>query len=111
MLMLRTVSSHPRRYLIFGASVIVMDHVPLQLRAVGEGVAALRAAVVVLAGLVAILDVLLQRGIALVTPGAVGASVQLGEGVGCSWKRRVTSRHHIPCGSSLTVLGLCMFVC
>lgn len=37
----------------------VMAHVPLQLRAVGEGVAAVRAAVVVLAGLVPILYVLL----------------------------------------------------
>lgn len=58
---------------------------PLQLRAVGEGVAAVRAAVVVLAGLVAILDVLLQRGVALVAPGAVGASVQLGEGIWRAW--------------------------
>ena len=60
---------------------------PLQLRAVCEGVAAVRAAVVVLAGLVAILDVLLQRGVALVAPGAVGASVQLGEGIWGAWKR------------------------
>lgn len=37
----------------------VMAHVPLQLRAVREGVAAVRAAVVVLAGLVPILYVLL----------------------------------------------------
>lgn len=59
-----------------------MAHVPLQLRAVGEGVAAVRAAVVVLAGLVPVLDVLLQRGVALVAPRAVRASVQLGEGVG-----------------------------
>jgi len=66
-------------YLLPGAPVVA--HVPLQLRAVGEGVAAVRAAVVVLAGLVAILDVLLQRGVALVAPGAVGAGVQLGEGV------------------------------
>lgn len=58
---------------------------PLQLRAVGEGVAAVRAAVVVLAGLVAILDVLLQRGVALVATGAVGASVQLGEGIWRAW--------------------------
>lgn len=54
---------------------------PFQLRAVGEGVAAVRAAVVVLAGLVAILDVLLQRGVSFVAPGAVGARVQLGEGI------------------------------
>lgn len=59
-----------------------MAHVPLQLRAVGEGVAAVRAAVVVLAGLVPVLDVLLQRGVALVAPRAVRASVQLGERVG-----------------------------
>ncbi len=60
---------------------------PLQLRAVGEGVAAVRAAVVVLAGLVAILDVLLQRGVALVAPGAVRASVQLREGIWCACDR------------------------
>ncbi len=60
---------------------------PLQLRAVGEGVAAVRAAVVVLAGLVAILDVLLQRGVALVAPGAVRASVQLGERIWCACDR------------------------
>lgn len=63
----------------------VMAHVPLQLGAVGEGVAAVRAAVVVLAGLVPILYVLLQRGVALVAPGAVGAGVQLGEGIRGSW--------------------------
>lgn len=32
-----------------------------------------------------ILYVLLQRGVALVAPGAVGAGVQLGEGIGGSW--------------------------
>lgn len=57
---------------------------PLQLRAVGEGVAALRAAVVVLAGLVAVLNVLLQRGIAFVAPRTVRANVQVGEAVGCA---------------------------
>lgn len=46
-----------RCYLLPVASVVA--HVPLQLRAVGEGVAALRAAVVVLTGLVAILNVFL----------------------------------------------------
>lgn len=61
-----------------------MAHVPLQLRAVGEGVAAVRAAVVVLAGLVPILYVLLQRGVALVAARAVGTSVQLGEGIWCA---------------------------
>lgn len=73
---------------------------PLQLRAVGEGVAAVRAAVVVVAGLVAVLDVLLQRGVALVAPGAVGASVQLGEGVrgACGWRgtRRVALNQAAP---------------
>lgn len=64
-----------RCYLLPVASVVA--HVPLQLRAVGEGVAAVRAAVVILAGLVAILDVFLERGVAFVAPGAVGASVQL----------------------------------
>lgn len=59
----------------------MVAHVPLQLRAVGEGVAAVRAAVVVLAGLVPVLDVLLQRGVALVAPRAVRAGVQLGERV------------------------------
>lgn len=68
-----------RGYLLPAA--LVMAHVPLQLGAVGEGVAAVRAAVVVLAGLVPVLYVLLQRGVALVAPGAVGAGVQLGEGV------------------------------
>lgn len=62
----------------------MVAHVPLELRAVGEGVAAVRATVVVLAGLVPILDVLLQRGVSLVSPGAVGASVQLGEGIWCA---------------------------
>lgn len=62
----------------------MVAHVPLQLRAVGEGVAAVRAAVVILAGLVAILDMLLQRGVALVAPRAVGARVQLGERIRCS---------------------------
>ena len=56
-------------------------HVPLQLRAVGEGVAALGAAEVVLALLVAVLDVLLQRGVALVAPGTVGTGEELGERV------------------------------
>lgn len=71
-----------RVYLLSGAPV--MAHVPLQLRAVGEGVAAVRAAVVVLAGLVPILYVLLQRGVALVAARAVRASVQLGEGIWCA---------------------------
>lgn len=62
----------------------MVAHVPLQLRAIGKGVAAVRAAVVILAGLVAILDVFLQRGVAFVAPGAVGASVQLGERIRCS---------------------------
>jgi len=62
----------------------VVVHEPLQLGAVGEGVAAVRAAVVVLAGLVAILNVFLQRSVAFVAPGAVWASVQLGEGVRCA---------------------------
>lgn len=60
---------------------------PLQLGAVGEGVAAVRAAVVVLAGLVPILDVLLQRRVAFVAPRAVRARVQLGEGVWRAWNR------------------------
>lgn len=38
----------------------MVAHVPLQLRAIGKGIAAVRAAVVILAGLVAILDVFLQ---------------------------------------------------
>lgn len=71
--------SPPGRYLLPAA--LVVAHVPLQLGAVGEGVAAVRAAVVVLAGLVPVLYVLLQRGVALVAPGAVGAGVQLGEGI------------------------------
>lgn len=41
----------------------------------------MRAAVVVLTGLVPVLDVLFQRGVALVAPRAVRAGVQLGEGV------------------------------
>jgi len=63
----------------------VVAHVSLELRAVGEGVAALGAAEVVLAGLVAVLDVLLQRGVALVAARAVRAGVQLGEGVRPPW--------------------------
>lgn len=59
----------------------MVAHVPFQLRAVGKGVAAVWAAIIVLAGLVAILDVLLQRGVAFVAPGAIGARVQLGEGI------------------------------
>lgn len=62
----------------------MVAHVPLQLRAIGKGVAAVRAAVVILTGLVAILDVFLQRGVAFVAPGAVGASVQLGKRIRCS---------------------------
>lgn len=62
----------------------MVAHVPLQLRAIGEGVAAVRAAVVVLAGLVAVFNVFLQRGVAFVAPGTVRASVQLGEGVRCA---------------------------
>lgn len=77
-----------RHLLVLGFDLLpvapVVAHVPLQLRAVGEGVAAVRAAVVVLARLVPILDVFLQRGVALVAPRAVGARVQLGEGVRCS---------------------------
>ena len=53
----------------------MVAHVPLQLGAVGEGVAALGAAEVVVAGLVAVLDVLLQGGVALVTARAVRADV------------------------------------
>lgn len=72
-------------YLLPAAPVVA--HVPLQLGAVGEGVAAVGAAVVVLAGLVPVLDVLLQGGVALVAAGAVGAGVQRREGVGGSWRR------------------------
>ena len=52
-------------------------HVSLQLSAVGEGVAALGAAEVVLALLVAQLDVLLQGRVALVAAGAVGTGEEL----------------------------------
>lgn len=72
-----------RRYLFPGG--LVLAHVLLQLRAVGEGVAALGAAEVVLALLVPILDVVLQRGIALVATRAVRAGVKLGEGIWCAW--------------------------
>lgn len=77
-------------YLLPAAPVVA--HVPLQLRAVREGVTAVWAAVVVLAGLVAILNVLLQRGVAFVAPGAVRARVQLGEGVRCSCGNKNTRR-------------------
>ena len=76
-------SSSPVRYLFPRA--LVVAHVSLQLGAVGEGVAALGAAEVVIAGLVAILDVLLQGGVALVTARAVRANVELGEGVWQAW--------------------------
>jgi anti-sigma-K factor RskA len=57
----------------------VRGHVSLQLRAVGEGVAAVGAAEVVLALLVAVLDVLLQGRQPLVAPVAVRAGQELGE--------------------------------
>lgn len=52
----------------------------------------MRAAVVVLAGLMPVLDVLLQRGVALVAPRAVRAGVQLGEGVWRACSREVMER-------------------
>ena len=63
------------------SSSLVGRHVPLQLRAVGEGVAALGAAEVVLTLLVAVLDVLLQGSQTLVAPVTVRAGQQLGESI------------------------------
>lgn len=77
-------------YLLLASSMVA--HVPLQLRAIGEGVAAVGAAVVVLTGLVAIFNVFLQRGVAFVTPGTVRAGVQLGEGVRCACGRGTRQR-------------------
>ena len=83
----------------------------VQLRAVGEGVAAEGAAEVVLALLVPVLDVLLQGGVALVAAGAVGAREQLGEGVRGAWERggegrfasllRAIARRRLPTGLGL----------
>lgn len=64
---------------------LVCGHVALELRAVGEGVAAEGAGEVLLVLLMAVLDVLLQRSQALVAPVAVGAGQQLGEGI---WRSR-----------------------
>lgn len=72
-------------------------HVALQLRPVGEGVAAEGAGEVFLVLLMPVLDVLLQRSQALVAPVAVGAGQQLGKGIwrsrwqvcnGEGWRRR-----------------------
>lgn len=63
------------RYLV--SASFVGTHVSLQLSAVGEGVAALGAAEVVLALLVAQLDVLLQGRVALVAAGTVRTGEEL----------------------------------
>lgn len=66
-------------------SALVDCHVPFQLSAVSEAVAALRAAEALLGLLVPVLDVLLQRAVALVAARAVRAGEQLRERVGGSW--------------------------
>ena len=62
--------------------------VAVELRAVGEGIAAEGAAEAVLTLLVAVFDVLLQGGVALVAARAVRAGEQLGEGVWSSCSRQ-----------------------
>lgn len=59
----------------------------LQLGAVGEAVVAVGAAEALVGLLVAVLDVLLQRAVALVPTGAVRTGEQLGEGVRSSCSR------------------------
>lgn len=65
-------------------------HVPLQLSAVCEAVAALGAVEALLGLLVPVLDVLLQGAVTLVATCAVRAGEQLGEGVRSSWVNRNT---------------------
>lgn len=60
---------------------LVDRHVALQLGAVGKAVVAVGAAEALVRLLVAVLDVLLQRAVALVSAGAVRAREQLGEGI------------------------------
>lgn len=67
---------------------LVHRHVPLQLSAVREAVAAFGAAEALLRLLVPILDVLLQGAVALVAPRAVRTGEQLGEGVRSAWLER-----------------------
>lgn len=64
-------------YLI--SCTLVDRHVPLQLGAVGEAVVALGAAEAFLRLLVPVLDVLLQRAVALVAPCTVRTGEQLRE--------------------------------
>lgn len=64
--------------------VFVHRHVAFQLGAVGEAVVAVGAAEALVRLLMAVLDVLLQRAVALVPAGAVRTRQQLGEGVGSS---------------------------
>lgn len=62
-------------------------HVSVQLCAVGEGVAAQRAAEVVLALLVSVFNVFLQRGVTLVTARAVRTGEKLRKRVWRALKR------------------------
>lgn len=67
-------------------------HVPFQLRAVSEAVAALGTAEALFGLLVAVLNVLLQRAVALVAARAVRAGEQLRERIGSSWMWTERSR-------------------
>lgn len=71
-------------------STLVNRHVPLQLSPVRKAVATLLAAEALLRLLVPVLDVLLQRAVALVAACAVRAGEQLGEGVRSPWVRKNT---------------------
>lgn len=71
-----------QKYLV--SACFVCAHVSVELRAVSKSVAANRAAEVVLALLVPVLYVLLQRRVALVAAGAVGTGEELRERVWCA---------------------------
>lgn len=66
------------------SACFVCAHVSVELRAVGESVAAQRAAEVVLALLVSIFYVLLQRRVALIAARAVGTGEELRKRVWCA---------------------------
>lgn len=66
------------------SACFVCAHVSVQLCTVAEGVAAQRAAEVILALLVSILDVFLQRCVALVTARAVRTGEELRERIWCA---------------------------
>lgn len=73
-------------------SALVDRHMPLQLSAVCEAVAALGAVEALFGLLVPVLDVLLQGAVTLVATRAVRAGEQLGERIRSSWVEKKNTR-------------------